>query len=420
MVYDVVVVGAGPGGAAAAKEAFRLGLNVALVNGGKIGGTCLNSGCMPTKALYEAVNKGWGFDKSIDHAREVVKILFERSSKLRDFPFDFFDNKAKLISDNKVTLDDDSVLEGKFVILATGSSPRMIEGVSKDKLITNENFLELRELPQKLAIVGGGYIGIEFANIFSKLGSKVEIFEMSDTILGTEDKDCLRDVRKSLEEKGVKINLNFKFIDSGFDKVLVAIGRIPNTSSLDADLDLAKGVKVNSLMKSEISWLYSVGDSACLPYRLAHVAEEEGKIAARNIALDLGVKDKSYFLDKSISVEMDYSCIPTRVFSDPLITSIGKQEVELERNSYLVGRAWFKANGMPYCADDTRGFVKVLIDKKTHRFLGAVSLGKIDLHEIGVAIKGNLSAEKIVNLIHFHPGYQEILKEAVENALKNE
>lgn len=419
MVYDLIVIGAGPGGSSAAKEASKLGMKVALINGGKVGGTCLNTGCMPTKSLYESVKKGLNFNSAMDRAKSVVSDLSHMSARLRDLSFDFFDKKVVKVEEGKIVLDDSTVLKTKFVILATGSSPNVIPGVDSTKLITNENFLDLEVLPAKLAIVGGGYIGLEFANIFSSLGSEVDIFEVSDRILMTEDMDCLKEVMLSLKSRGVNFNFNTSFDGGDFDKVFVATGRSANVSLVKGIVNLDKGVVVNATLKSSVDWLYAVGDCVNLPYRLAHVAEREGLIAARNISIFLKLKDKTYFDSNALNLFMDYSSIPTRVFVDPLISSVGMKEFDLDEGTYLVGRSWFKGNGMSYCKNDLRGFVKVLIDKKSCEILGAVSVGEIDLHELGLAISAKISAKEILSLIHFHPSNQELIPVAIKNAFKD-
>ena len=371
---------------------------------------------MPTKAIYEFVKKGKDFKEVFGHGNNVVSTLKEMNDGMRQ-NIDVIDAKVTKI-DSQFVYYGDEKLEYNKLMIATGSSPRLLPNIPEDKLITNENFLELTELPKKLAIIGGGYIGCEFANIFANLGSNVEIFEMGEQILLTEDKDVLKDVVKSFEDRGVQIHLNTPFNDSGFDKIFVAIGRVPNIEFLGDFIEINRGIKVDSRMKTSNENIYAIGDCASAPYRLAHVSSYEAKIAARNIAIDLAKVSEEDLLKSNLELSMDYSAIPTRVFVDPLITGFGKHEKDLEEGSYVVGRSWFKSNGMPYCSGDLRGFVKVLVDKKTHCIVGASALGTVDLHSLGLAIKEKITIEKYCNLIHFHPGNQEIVLNAAKAALK--
>lgn len=427
--YDLAIIGAGPGGLSATSKALELGAKVALIEKEKVGGTCLHKGCVPTKSLNKSAFSGELFEDAMKRKDKVITEL-EKQAKAIVKGADFYSGSAFLDSANNITIGNRDKIEANKIIISTGSYPIMPSKFDLDrkKVMTSDEIFSLDKKPDSILIVGGGYIGAEFAAIFSSYGVKVSIVELLPNLLSTEDDEAVKIALRYFKKNNVdiytgigldSITINNKassklsdgrIIDA--DIILMAIGRAPNTKSLGLDkllIDMApKGaIRVNKAMETNVNGIYAIGDAIDRGLRLAHVAEKEGLIAAQNA---LGKQAK-----------MDYSIIPTVVFTKPEIASVGKRESELKRDSYVVGKFWYKGNAMAHCSNETEGFAKVVVDKISHEVLGAVIVGSSSselIHELSIAINAKTKVEDLADLVHFHPSKSEIIKKSAEIALK--
>lgn len=449
--FDVVVIGGGPGGYVAAIRAAQLGASVALVEKDRIGGTCLNRGCIPTKALYYSaksllaarhagefgVNVGnISFDmaKAVERKDGVVKKLVGGVEQLlKGNGVEVLKGDAFLESAGSVRVTKDGAVDviaaKKAVIIATGSEPLLIPAFSIDgkNVITSTEALNLKEVPKSLLIIGGGVMGCEFAALFSAFGSSVTIIEMLPSILTTEDKMVSRVILKRFKETGVNVLTEVsvervEVAEGGVkttlkdgrefitEKVLVSIGRSFNSAGLGlekANVDLEKGrVSVNEKMETNVKGVYAIGDVTG-KMLLAHVASTQGIVAVTNA---LGKVAK-----------MDYSVVPAGIFTDPEIASVGLREKEAEEKGIAVsvGRFPYAASGKALGMDETDGFVQLIVDKGTDKILGCSIVGAhaTDLiGEVAFAIKAGATAKDIAETIHAHPTLPELVMEAAEDA----
>jgi dihydrolipoamide dehydrogenase len=463
LIYDICIIGGGPGGYSAAIRGAQLGAKVALVEREALGGTCLNHGCIPTKNLYSAseilrnlaeadsfgIKAGdvsFDFAEMMQKKNEVVAHLAGGLQKLfKDYKIDIFSGKGSIEPGteenygeensngvvNKVRVDgptDSKVIEAANIIIATGSEaadipPLRIDGM---KVLGNRDALSLSELPASLIIVGGGVVGCEFANIFARLGVKVSIIEALDKILPYAEREISRLIKKRFEERGIEIITgnpisNAELVASGVsitladgtelvaEKALMAIGRRLNSFGLNLEeagvLMDGAAIKVNERMKTSSKGIYAIGDVVGkMP--LAHVAAREGIVAALNI---MG-KDE----------QIDYSAIPMAVYVHPEVASVGRGEEALKGASvdYRVGRFPYLANGKAVAMREEDGFVKVLTSAKDNKVLGVHILGAhaSDLiAEAALAMKMGCTTKDISDTIHAHPTLSETLLEAWED-----
>ena len=450
---DLAVLGGGPGGYVAAIRASKLGIKTIVIEKEHLGGTCLNWGCIPTKALFhvaeriEEIKKSSVFGIDVSGYTLDFKKAMERKDRVvaaqrQGLAFHFKKNSielisgtGKLISDSKILVDVASgnklEVTAKNIIIATGSAaasvpPFILDG---ENIIDNIGILSLEKIPQSLLIVGGGVIGCEFANIFTTFGSKVTIIELLPRILSTEDAEVSRVITKVFQKKGINIltdtvaeevkKVNGQFvcrIKSGdeikADKILISVGRKPNT--LDIGIEKAgilkdeKGfIKVDAYLKTNIPNIYAVGD-VIGGLQLAHVASYEGKIAAENIA---GKNKKS-----------DYRVIPWAIFTSPEIGTVGLNEEQAKSRGYNVcfGLFPFSNSGKAYITGETEGFIKIIVDKDTSEILGAQAVGPrcSDLvHEVAVAMSGEMVIDNLAETVHSHPTLSEAVMEAAEDCI---
>lgn len=447
-MFDVVVIGGGPGGYVAAIRGAQLGGKIALVEGAKIGGTCLNVGCIPTKALvhsastYLRVKDAFRFgvdvkDVKLDmesvmsHKRNTVEQLVSGVDKLvRGNGVQIYPGWAKVPSPNEVevTLEDGSkeVLATKNILLATGSSPfnlPFLEG----KTISSDEILDLDYVPERLAIIGGGVIGIEFASIFAAFGSEVTIIELLPAILPNLDREIAQRLSLILRKRGISINTgtsvteiredgNEKVVlatakdgsikEFRADLVLSAVGRVPNFGGIDLDgLGVAydrKGIKADGCMATNVPGIWAIGDVVGRTL-LAHGASAEGIVAMENIFGKPRV--------------MDYTVVPACVFSIPECSAVGLKEKEAQEKGFTVktSKFPFSANGKALSMGETDGLVKVVADEATGKILGMHILGPHAddlIHEGAIAIRLGLTAEDITDTIHAHPTLSEAAMEA--------
>ncbi|CAA0145426.1 Dihydrolipoyl dehydrogenase [Tenacibaculum maritimum] len=458
MKYDIIVIGSGPGGYIAAVRASQLGKKVAIIEKyATLGGTCLNVGCIPSKALldsshhyYDAVHHfeehgisvespAFDFGKMVERKAKVVeqttggiKYLMDKNNiAVFEGLGSFVDATHVKITKNDGT---EEIIEGTNTIIATGSKPSTLPFISLDKerIITSTEALKLKEVPKHLLVIGGGVIGLELGSVYKRLGAEVTVIEYAPKITPTMDADVSKELTKVLKKQGVKFNVshgvtaverkgeevivkatNKKGAEVEFkgDYCLVAVGRKPYTEGLALEnagvkLNERNQVAVNSHLQTNISNIYAIGD-VVEGAMLAHKAEEEGVVVAEYLA---GQKP-----------HIDYNLIPGIVYTWPEVAAVGKTEDELKTAgiAYKAGKFSMRALGRSRASGDIDGFVKVLADKNTDEVLGVHIVGAraADLiMEAAVAMEFRASAEDIARICHGHPTYSEAVKEAAKAA----
>jgi len=461
MNYDLIIIGSGPGGYVAAIRAAQLGMKTAIIEKyPTLGGTCLNVGCIPSKALLDSsehfYNAGHTFkshgidlkdlkvnlDQMISRKEEVVRQNVEGIQYLmKKNKVDVLQGKGSLVDKNtvKVTKDDGSADEitGKNIIIATGSKPSSLPFINldKDRIITSTEALALKEIPKNLLVIGGGVIGLELGSVFARIGAKVSVIEFMDSLIPTMDKTMGKELQKSLKKIGFEFFLKHKVtaventgkevtvkaenskgeeVTLTGDYVLVSIGRRPYTEGLNAE---AAGVQINSRgqvevnehLQTNVENIYAIGD-VVKGAMLAHKAEEEGVFVAEHLA---GQKP-----------HINYLLIPGVVYTWPEVASVGYTEEQLKERgtAYKTGKFPFMASGRARASGDTDGLVKVLADQKTDEILGVHMIGPRAadmIAEAVVAMEYRASAEDIARMSHAHPTYTEAFKEACLAATDN-
>ena len=427
MMYDAVIIGAGPGGYVCAIEISKLGGKVCIVEKNGFGGTCTQRGCIPTKYLHSvgdfvrkaSISKSYGIDSKIDLDYKILKSkMFTTVGKLasgiqlllKDNGVEIVEGEAEIISPNKVKVGS-KILETKNVVIATGSTPVSISGYDfKEKILSTDTFWSMEELPKSIAVIGGGYSGCEFASILNVLGCKVWLIEMEEALMPDNPQEIGKTLEKYMRIDGITVLTNSKvekITDNGIlvngqnidvEKILVCVGRKPNISSdemkkLGIEFN-GKGIDVNKKMLTSVSNIYAIGDVAG-KYELAHVASKQGEVAAHNIT--------------GHDSEMDYSVIPFCVFTFPEVAFVGDC-------SGKSGEFPLRANAKANCLEDTRGFLKVF--EKNGICVGAIIIGTRAselIGEVTIAIKTQLKIEKFLEVIHAHPTLSEAFTEAVRD-----
>ncbi|MDP1559299.1 MAG: dihydrolipoyl dehydrogenase [Nitrosomonas sp.] len=472
-LFDVAIIGAGPGGYVAAIRSAQLGLNTVCIDEwentkGKasLGGTCLNVGCIPSKALlessenfYRSVHKFPAHGIKVEGVSIDVSVMISRKDKIvttftggiaalfKKNKVTSIHGKAKLLKHGKqeetwkIEIDNKKELEtvyAKHVIVATGSTPRQLLSTPIDnvRILDNSGALDLTERPERLGVIGAGVIGLEMGSVWRRLGSEVTILEAMPEFLMAADEQIAKEARKifskepglsiqtGIEIKEIKTNKNnviVTFTDNSgksqkleVDKLIVAVGRVPNTAGLGlTDLDLKvdeRGyIVVDDFCCTDLPNLYAVGDVVRGPM-LAHKASEEGVAVAEMIAaIEKGNTRKPE--------KVNFNTIPRVIYTSPEIAWVGKTEQELKSAniSYKVGQFPFIANGRARALGDTVGFVKVLADATSDRILGVHMIGPYVselISEAVVAMEFSASSEDIARIIHAHPSLSEVLHEA--------
>ncbi|MCA3643044.1 MAG: dihydrolipoyl dehydrogenase [Methylobacterium sp.] len=454
MSYDLVVIGTGPGGYVCAIRAAQLGLKVAVVEKRKVhGGTCLNVGCIPSKAMLHASEMfheaGHGFAAlGIDvpapklnlaammkHKQETVDANVNGVGfLLKKNKVEAFHGLGTILSAGKVQVqaEDGStqVLEAKTIVIATGSESANLPNVTVDEkqIVTSTGALELSGVPGKLVVIGAGVIGLEMGSVWGRLGAKVEVIEYLDRILPGMDGEVAKQMQRILEKQGFKFHLGKKVTaaktgkdgvtlsvepaaggapeEVKADVVLVAIGRRPNTDGLGLEavgVAMERGrVTIGSHFETNVPGIYAIGDVVRGPM-LAHKAEDEGVAVAEILAGKAG--------------HVNYDVIPGVVYTFPEVASVGRSEEELKAANvaYNVGKFPFTANGRARANRATDGFVKVLADKATDRVLGVHIIGAGAgemIHEAAVLMEFGGSSEDLARTCHAHPTMSEAVKEA--------
>ncbi len=449
--FDLVVIGAGPGGYVAAIRAAQLGLKTAIVEKDNLGGVCLNWGCIPTKALLRASEihhllhtvGDYGF--SVDNIKFDMKKVVERSRNvakqlsggighlLKKNKIETIKGYARLKGNKQIDVDGQTV-EAKHIILATGARPRIFPGLEPDgKLIwTSKEAMIAEDIPEKLLVIGSGAIGIEFASFYQNMGSKVTIVEMQDKILPVEDAEISDFAKKSFEKQGMKIHTQTtvkqlkksdktvtatfdkqgKTTEETFDRVIVAIGIQGNTEDLGLDQTKAKvdrnQIQVNDWYETDEPGLYAIGDVISGPW-LAHKASHEATICVEKIA---GEKDVH---------KLNKLNIPGCTYSRPQIASIGLTEAKAKEQGFdiKVGRFPFQGNGKAIALGEPEGIVKTIFDKKTGELLGAHMIGAEVTEMIqgfGIAKTLETTEAELMQTIFPHPTLSEMMHESVLDA----
>lgn len=454
--FDLVVIGGGPGGYVAAIRAAQLGLSVACVDKmPALGGTCLNIGCIPSKALLRSTELLWqarsdleshginasGIDVDLDammrHKDRVVEGLTQGVESLfKKNGVQRIKGHARLDGGGKVVVsrpgsDAAARLAADAIILATGSAPVSPPGIDIDeqRIVSSTGALSLPEIPERLVVIGGGYIGLEMGSVWRRLGTEVACVEMLDQVLPGADGDIRDAARKALTDQGFDFRLHSKVsevkpaaggldvlvqnVDGNgterlsCDVVLVAVGRRPVTEGLGLeDVGVAvddKGfIKTDPRLQTSIDGIYAIGDVIGEPM-LAHKAEDEGMACVETIAGRPG--------------HVNYDAIPAVVYTAPEIASVGKTEDQLKHQGidYRAGTFPFRANSRARCVAETEGFVKILADRQTDLVLGGHVIGPDAgtlIHEIVAAIEFGASAEELARMCHGHPTLNEAVREA--------
>jgi dihydrolipoamide dehydrogenase len=450
-VYDVIVIGGGPGGYVSAIKASQLGAKVALVEKDSLGGVCLNRGCIPSKAMIASADaydmaakrgKEFGvnttgctldYSKVVSRRQGIVKQLVSGIGylmKKNNVKVFMGTGKVKSASSVEVTYSDGKteVISGKNIIIATGSEPVKvpIPGLDGANVWDSDGALAANEVPKTLLVIGGGVIGIEWSYIFNKLGADVTVIELMPQILPLNDPEAAEVLKKSLLKSGVKIMLETKVTKvehkngkevvtfSGtdgekqltVDKVLVAVGRKSTTAGLGLEelgvaMDRGK-IIVDAGMKTNVKGIYAIGDVTG-GMLLAHKASQEGEVAAENI---MGHKSK-----------MNYNIVPAAVYTSPEVASVGLTEETAKKKGieYKTGKFEFAANGKAMGIDEREGFVKFIVDPKYGEILGCHMVGphvSDIINEIVVAMEAEMTIEGLARTIHGHPTLSEVVREA--------
>ena len=451
--FDLVVIGGGPGGYVCAIRLAQLGFKTACIESrGSLGGTCLNIGCIPSKSLLNLSeefhnaknlsNKGieigeikLNLSKMMKNKDKAVTILTKGVEfLLKKNKVSYFKGRGSFKSKNEILIKDkegkESSIQADKIIIATGSEPVALPNAEFDEkiILSSTGALNLNQVPKKMVVVGGGYIGLEMGSVWSRLGAEVQVVEFLDHITPGMDKETSNEFMKILKKQGIKFNMQNKVetiqknnngaVVSTVDKdgnknnfecdvVLISVGRKPNTDGLNLDavgidLDERKRIKTDKTFKTNVENIFAIGDVISGPM-LAHKAEDEGIAVAENIAGQSG--------------HVNYDTIPGVVYTTPEVASIGKTEEQLKElnQKYKVGKFSFMANSRAKAIDDAEGFVKILADEQTDKVLGAHIIGPHAgelIAEIGVAMEFGASSEDIARTCHAHPTFSEAVKEA--------
>ncbi len=452
--FDLVVIGGGPGGYVCAIRAAQLGLKTACIESrGTLGGTCLNVGCIPSKSLLnlsenfhkakkDFKNQGIEIDgirlniekmmsnknKSVQVLTKGVEFLFKKNKVT------YIRGKGVLFSKNDIVVYDNNKkanYTAKNIVIATGSTVASLPGIQIDEknIVSSTGALSLTSVPKKLAVIGGGYIGLEMGSVWSRLGSDVTVIEYLEYITPGMDREISKEFMKILTKQGIKfkmgsrvdkvkssssgVSINYTDLKNSkeetlqFDKVLISVGRKPyteglNLSKIGIKKDNKGRIEVNSKLQTSVQNIYAIGDVIKGPM-LAHKAEEEGIAVAEILAGQAG--------------HVNYDVIPGVIYTSPEVATVGKTEEQLkkEKKSYKVGKFPFLANSRAKVNNETEGFVKILADSKTDKVLGVHIIGPHCgdmIAEMALAMEFGASAEDIARTCHAHPTHTEAIKEA--------
>ena len=446
--YDVIVIGSGPGGYVSAIRCAQLGLKTAIVEGrDTLGGTCLNVGCIPSKALLHAShsyheathnfdkmgliinNPKIDFDKMQNYKNDVIS----QNTKgieflLKKNKIDWLKGWAKIVNKNQVTVGENTH-DTKNIIIASGSEPSTIPNVEIDenRIVNSTGALSLSKIPKSMIVIGAGVIGLEMGSIYSRLGTDVTVIEYMDHITPGMDLEISKNFQRTLKKQGLKFimgaavksanstktkaNVIYKKADAEIkidaEIVLVSTGRKPFTNGLNfleigGELTERGQIKTNNKWQTSVEGIYAIGDAIAGPM-LAHKAEDEGMAVAEVIAGKHG--------------HVNYDVIPGVIYTTPEVANVGKTEEELKDAGidYKVGKFSFMGNGRAKAVFQGEGFVKLLADATTDRILGCHLIGPAAgdlIHEICVAMEFGASSQDIAMTCHAHPTFSEAIREA--------
>ena len=446
MSYDVVIIGGGPGGYVAAIRASQLGHKVLVIEKENLGGICLNWGCIPTKALlknaeiYEnilnaskygisAEKVSFDWSKIVLRSRNIAKRLSKGIEYLmKKNNIEVINGSAFIENKNEIKLDSGNVVKAKYIIIATGCSAKNFPGLEFDqkRILSYKDAMSLKELPEKLTIIGAGAIGVEFAYFFNSFGVDVTIVESQNRILPIEDSDISKELEKSFTRRKIKIKTSSKINSIKSDKkivlklenedieadaLLVAIGVSGNYREVLGDFNIETNngfITTNEFMQTNHSNIYAIGDIAGPPW-LAHVASSEGILAVEHLS--------------SINVEpIDYKNVPGCTYCKPEVASIGMTEREAIEKGYdiKIGRFPLSASGKAMAVSLTDGFAKIIFDKKYGELLGFHMIGESAteiISEIAVAKSLEATYDEIIKIMHPHPTISELVPESAANAI---
>src|SRR4051812_10481449 len=442
--FDLIVIGAGPGGYVCAFRAAQLGLKVALIDKrAALGGTCLNVGCIPSKALlHSSEHVTWAKQHAGDHGIKlgavevdlkafmkrkddvVAKLVGGVSQLAKARKITVVTGSAAFVSANTIAVGEQK-LTAKNIVIATGSAPVELPFMKFDgkTIVSSDHAIAFDAVPKKLVVVGGGAIGLELGSVWSRLGSEVTVVEFLSKIVATYDDDIVRNFTRILQKQGLKIEVGAKVtgfskgmlaaeregkkLDFPADKVLVSVGRRPFTDGLGLDqagvqLDEKKRVKVDAHLRTNVAGIWAIGDVVAGPM-LAHKAEEDGVAVAEWIAGKHG--------------HVNWDLVPAIVYTSPEVASVGLGEdsAKAQNRAVNVGRFNFAANGRAIAAGVTDGYAKIIADAKTDKILGAQILGHNAgelISEVVTHMEYGGSAEDLARTIHAHPTMSEAVKEA--------
>ena len=453
--FDLVVIGAGPGGYVCAIRAAQLGLKTACVESQKtLGGTCLNVGCIPSKSLLnsskmyqkarkefndlgiEASNIKLNLSKMMNNKNKTVLTLTKGVEFLfKKNKITHLKGKGLITSKNIVTVNDDfgkkTNYKAKNIVISTGSIPSPLPGIKTDEkiVVSSTGALCFDKVPKELIVIGGGYIGLELSSVWKRLGSNVTVVEFLDHIIPEADRDISSEFLKVLNKQGINFKLNSKVTAVSVvkgkavvdftnnknakreriecDKVLVATGRKSNISKdiikLDIKMDKQEKIQVNKKFETSIKNIYAIGDVINKGPMLAHKAEDEGIAVAEIIAGQAG--------------HVNYDVIPAVIYTSPEVAMVGKTEEQLKKENikYKLGKFPFLANSRAKVNSETEGFVKIIADEKTDKVLGISIISAVAgtmIAELVLAMEFGASAEDIARTCHAHPTHSEAVKEA--------
>ena len=459
--FQATIIGGGPGGYVCAIRLAQLGIKTACIESREtLGGTCLNIGCIPSKSLLnlsENFHKVKNFskigievgevklnlkkmmqskDKAVTNLTKGVEFLFKKNKVT------YFKGTGKLKSSSEITIIDkenkETNIQSDNIIISTGSEPLSLPGIEFDeeKIISSTGALSLKSVPNKMVVVGGGYIGLEMGSVWSRLGSEVHVVEFLDHITPGMDKEISNEFMKILNKQGLNFHLKTKVekilkskngviietsdkegkkIKFESDVVLISVGRKAYTKNLNLEkvgiqLDEKKRIKVNKNYQTNIKNIYAIGDVIEGPM-LAHKAEEEGIAVAELISGQSG--------------HVNYEVIPAVVYTTPEVASVGKTEEQLKEKDqkYKIGKFPFMANSRAKAIDETDGFVKILADATTDKVLGVHLIGPHAgelIAEMAIAMEFGASSEDIARTCHAHPTFSEAVKEAALSVEKRQ
>ncbi len=444
MNYDLIVIGSGPGGYVAAIRAAQLGMKVACIDERKeLGGTCLNVGCIPSKALLHSSEFFWKMtheaqELGIEAASPTFSLtqMMNRKTKIvssfnagiealfKKNKITFYPGRASIVSPTQIQVSGET-LTAKNIIIATGSTPTALPFLPFDekRIVSSTGALSLSKVPPRLAIIGAGVIGVELGSVYARLGSKVTFLEFMDRICPTLDTALSSELQKLLTKQGMTFHLSTKVTGADLnpsditlrtesathtaDVVLVAVGRKPNTSGLNLaqigiTLTPQGTIPINDRFQTTHPHIYAIGDVVDGPM-LAHKASEEGVAAAELIA--------------GLSPRVHYIAIPSVVYTSPEVASVGLTEQEAQKLCYTpkTGQFPFKVNSRAKCTGEEDGFVKIVADAATDKLLGVHIIGAHASELIAegcLALQNNLTATQLAHTPHAHPTLSEAIKEA--------